>query len=165
VQLYNLFRWHAITYVHFTSDEAAGRVTGLVNNLTPRRVLTSKQGEIFCPCQVTARRACVPRTGSGTACPPCDSRRLVRVRREDASELFDGRSAGQLRQASLASGPASYCVRRTQGGGVESGVECGGVSCRRTWQPQLAPVRSRPRPAMSSRRPASGGKGTTSPRL
>lgn len=29
----------------------------------------------------------------------------MRVRREDASELFDGRSAGQLRQASLASGP------------------------------------------------------------
>ena len=34
---------------------------------------------------------------------------------------------------------------------MESGLECGGVSCRRTWQPQLAPVRSRPRPAMSSR--------------
>jgi hypothetical protein len=34
---------------------------------------------------------------------------------------------------------------------VESGLDCGGVSCRRTWQPQLAPVRSRPRPAMSSR--------------
>ena len=34
VQLYNLFRWHAITYVHFAFDEAAGRVKGLVNNLT-----------------------------------------------------------------------------------------------------------------------------------
>jgi hypothetical protein len=76
---------------------------------------------------LTTRRAYGTR---GTACPPAVRfhRRLVRVRRDDALELFDGRTGAPAnfdsRQASLASGPSGrhhVCVRRTQGGGVESG--------------------------------------------